>query len=76
MNQSRKIIESFKSPDDILNCDIECDENELFSTIEEKLYEKNPDYRSSNNIFVNQANIISKDRTIRENGIQSGVLSF
>ena len=73
INQGRIIIVSFKSIDGRLNCDIECDENEIFAAIEEKLYEKNPDYRSPNNTFVNQANIISKDRTIRENGIQSGV---
>ena len=69
-NSDREITVFFNSNDQKVNCHIKCRENELFSEVEKKLYEKYNEYRETNNSFRIGDRQILKDKTIRENNIK------
>ena len=64
---------SFMSADQIIfNYSIPCTGDTIFSEIEEKLYQKYPEYRESNNSFLHNGTVIKRFKTIKENKIKSG----
>ena len=69
-NSDREITVFINSNDQKVNCQIKCKENELFSEVEKKLYEKYGEYRETNNSFRIGDRQILKDKTIKENNIK------
>ena len=71
-SNNENISIKFISTDQVVNCNITCSKNNTFAEIEEKLYQRYPQYRATNNNFLANGNIVSKLRTIAQNGIKDG----
>ena len=56
---------------DIFNYSMACKSSDLFSSLEERLYQDFPKYRNGKNVFMVNANIIFKDKTLEENKIKN-----
>lgn len=69
-NLDKEITVFITSNDQKINCQIKCKENELFSEVEKKLYEKYSEYRETNNSFMIGDRQILKNKTIKENNIK------
>ena len=54
------------------HCPIICKNKQIFNILEDKLYDKYPECRQTENYFICNGNIINKDKTIEENNIQNG----
>ena len=56
---------------DIINYSMACRTTDLFSSLEERLYQDFPNYRNVEKIFMVNANRISKNKTLEENNIKN-----
>ena len=56
---------------DIYNYSMACKTTDLFSSLEERLYQDFPNYRNIEKIFMVRANRISRDKTLEENNIKN-----
>ena len=65
------MIIKFKSTDDANSIQIMCLSNNMFSTVEGKLYQKNPELNQSNKIFLYNGNKIQKNKSLRYNRIKN-----
>ena len=73
-NDKNDIINiEFISSDKKINYTIDCLKSQYFYEIEEKLYEKYPKYRESNNYFIVDGKEILRFKTIGENEIRNGL---
>ena len=66
------IVIQFISTDQKINCAIKTLKTDTFAEVEEKLYQKYPEYRETNNNFIFKGKIILKFKTVFENNIQDG----
>ena len=57
------------SLDENINCGIKCLKTDTFAEVEEKLYQKYPDYRNTNNNFVINGGTVLRFKKISENNI-------
>ena len=62
----------FISSDNRLDTTISCFSWDKFSNLEEKLYQKFPEFRNENNFFISNGNVIQKDQTVSFNQINPG----
>ena len=62
----------FSSVDQRIHYFITCKEDDMFYAIEEKLYEKYPEYIESENYFMVNGNKINKMKTLLQNKIKNG----
>lgn len=72
-DKEKIIIINFLSSDQKVNISIPCNINEVFAFIEEKLYEKFPEYRETNNLFLFNGKQILRFKTLYQNNIISGI---
>lgn len=73
-NDKNDIINvKFVSSNQDIEYTINCSKNQYFYEIEEKLYEKYPIYRDSNNYFIFEGKVILRFKTIEQNGIKDGI---
>ncbi len=63
-------IVQFRTIDQSLICSIKCLPTDTFAEVEEKLYQKYPQYRETNNAFHVDGKSILRFKTISENNIQ------
>ena len=63
------MVINFYSEDKNINYGIKCLKTDTFAEVEEKLYQKYPDYRNTNNNFVAKERIVLRFKKIFENGI-------
>ena len=56
---------------DIINYSMACRTTDLFSSLEERLYQDFPNYRNVEKIFMVNANRISRNKTLEENNIKN-----
>ena len=56
---------------DIINYSMACKTTDLFSSLEERLYQDFPNYRNVEKIFMVRTNRISRDKTLEENNIKN-----
>ena len=66
---NKKIVIHFKSYE-IYDLAISCLNNNLFSEVEEVLYNKYPEFRDRENLFLGHGKKILSNKTIYENGIE------
>ncbi len=68
---NRKQITSvyFTSIDQKINLPIPCIKTDIFAQIEEKLYQKYPEYRETNNYFLYNGKQILRFKSIEDNKI-------
>ena len=59
----------FQSIDQKILTPLSIPKSELFVRLEEKLYEKNPEFRDLNNYFTVKGKVIKRFRTMEENNI-------
>jgi len=71
--RDQMIALNFISSDDRIKYAIPCLLKDLFVDVEKKIYEKFPQYREENHIFLSDGNIIKKFKTVGENKLQSGI---
>ena len=62
----------FTSVDQKINLPILCIKTDIFAQIEEKLYQKYPEYRETNNYFIANGKHILGFGAVEENNIQEG----
>ena len=63
---------NFISTDQNLHYSIPCIKTDIFADIEEKLYQKYPKYRETNNNFIARGRVILRFKKICENNIENG----
>ena len=56
---------------DIINYSMACRTTDLFSSLEERLYQDFPKYRKVDKIFMVRANRILRNKTLEENSIKN-----
>ena len=56
---------------DIINYSMVCRTTDLFSSLEERLYQDFPNYRNVEKIFTVHANRIAETKTLEENKIKN-----
>jgi len=56
---------------DIINYSMACKSTDLFSSLEERLYQDFPKYRNVKKIFMVRANRILRNKTLEENNIKN-----
>ena len=56
---------------DIINYSMACKSTDLFSSLEERLYQDFPKYRNIEKIFMVNTNRISESKTLKENKIKN-----
>ena len=56
---------------DIINYSMACRTSDLFSSLEERLYQDYPNYRNIEKIFMVNTNRISRNKTLEENNIKN-----
>ena len=56
---------------DIINYSMACRTTDLFSSLEERLYQDFPNYRNIEKIFMVRANRILRNKTLEENNIKN-----
>ena len=59
----------FTSMDQKINLPIPCTKTDIFAQIEEKLYQKYPEYRETNNYFLFKGKEILRFKSIEDNEI-------
>ena len=64
---------NFISSDQKIHFAVPCLKKDLFIDVEKKLYDKFPEYRGTNNTFIFGGKTIIKFKTIKENGLESGI---
>ena len=73
-SESEKIISVLfmtQGNQDIINYSMACRTTDLFSSLEERLYQDFPKYRNVEKIFMVSANRIFSDKTLEENNIKN-----
>ena len=60
----------FISKDEKISCGIKCLKTDTFAEVEEKFYEKYPEYRETNNKFLLRGKLILRNKKICENNIK------
>ena len=63
---------NFTSTDQKINYSLPCVKNDIFAFVEEKLYKEFPEYRETNNFFVQKGQTILRFKTLKENNINPG----
>ena len=63
---------NFSSTDQKINYSLACLKNDIFAVVEEKLYKEYPEYRETNNFFVQKGQTILRFKTLKENNINPG----
>ena len=63
---------NFSSTDQKINYSLPCLKNDIFAVVEEKLYKEYPEYRETNNFFVQSGQSILRFKTLKENNIKPG----
>ena len=72
LNQGEKLISvKFISVDQIINTTVVAKNTDIFARLEEKLYNKYPNYKDTENYFVANGDIINRNRTLEENKIKN-----
>ena len=66
------MVINFTSVDGKINEGITCIKTDTFAEVEEKLYQKYPEYREENNVFLSGGNIVKRFKKIYENNIKNG----
>ena len=61
---------------DIINYSMACKSTDLFSSLEERLYQDFPKYRNVKKIFMVRANRILRNKTLEENNIKNNDIIF
>ena len=56
---------------DIINYSMVCRTTDLFSSLEERLYQDFPNYRNVDKVFKVNTNTIFRDKTLEENNIKN-----
>ena len=64
---------NFISLDQTVHYAVPCIKTNIFAEVEEKLYQKYPRYRETNNNFIANGNLVLRFKTIAENGIGNGL---
>ena len=64
---------NFISADQNIHYSVPCIKTNTFAEVEEKLYQKYPEYRETNNNFISNGGLILRFKTIDENHISNGV---
>ena len=73
INPGEKVISAlFLSSDSKITYAISCKNTTPFVRIEEKLYEEYPEYKETDNHFLQNGLVIKRFKTVEENHIQSG----
>ena len=73
INPGEKVISAlFHSSDLKIDFSIACKNTTPFVKLEEKLYEEYPDYKETDNYFLQNGNKIKRFKTMEENNINSG----
>ena len=70
-NDEDKIKINFSSLDQKINISLFCTNYEVFAEVEEKLYQKFPKYRDTNNCFFSNGQQILRFKTIEENKLEN-----
>ena len=73
-SESEKIISVLfmtQGNQDIINYSMACKTTDLFSSLEERLYQDYPNYRNIEKIFMANTNRISRNKTLEENNIKN-----
>jgi hypothetical protein len=70
-NDEDKIKIHFSSLDQNINISLLCTNYEIFAEVEEKLYQKFPEYRETNNCFFSNGTQILRFKTIEENKLEN-----
>ena len=73
-NESDEIISVLfvtQGNQDITNYSMACKSSDLFSSLEERLYQDYPNYRNIEKIFMVNTNRISRNKTLEENNIKN-----
>ena len=63
---------NFMTADQNVNFSLVCNKHDTFAVVEEKLYQKFPQYRETNNYFLANGKIVLRFKTIDENKIGTG----
>ena len=63
---------NFQSIDQSIQYAIICFKTDIFAEVEERLYKKFPNWRNTNNFFIQNAKQIFRFKTIAENNINDG----
>ena len=71
-NYDEAMVINFVSVDGKINEGIICLKTDTFAEVEEKLYQKYPEYREENNIFLFGGNVVKRFKKIYENNIKNG----
>ena len=72
VNFNEVMVINFISVDGKINEGITCIKTDTFAEVEEKLYQKYPEYREENNVFLSGGNIVKRFKKIYENNIKNG----
>ena len=64
---------NFSSTDQKINYSLPCLKNDIFAVVEEKLYKEYPEYRETNNFFIQSGQSILRFKTLKENNIKPGL---
>ena len=73
INLNDMMCVNFISGDQQVHYAIPCLKQNIFAQVEEKLYQKFPVYRNTNNNFLSNGNIVLRFKTIEENRIGNGL---
>ena len=71
--REQMIALNFLSTDSTLHYAIPCLNKDLFVDVEKKLYDKFPEYKERNNIFLSQGKAVLRFKTVGENQLESGI---
>ena len=62
----------FFIPDKNIHYPISCSEEDMFSKIEQKLFDEFPELKSKNIFYLANGNIVNKSMTLKNNKIDNG----
>lgn len=72
-NNAKNVITlKFQSGDQMINCYVLCNENEIFNSIVNKVFEKKPEFKEYGNFFLCGGNVVNEYKSIKENKIKDG----
>ena len=72
-NLNEMMCVNFISGDQQIHYAVPCLKSNTFAEVEEKLYQKFPVYRETNNNFIANGNLVLRFKTIGENKIGNGL---
>ena len=71
-NAKNVITLKFQSGDQMINCYILCNEDDIFNSIVNKVFEKKPEFKEYGNFFLCGGNVVNEYKSIKENKIKDG----